>query len=57
MSTNNVEHIRRWLAEAVERKERARAAGDYAAFQTAETDEKNYRQMLAAWSDKQDDAV
>lgn len=52
MSTNNAEHIRRWLAEAVERKERAREDGDYAAFQIAETDEKNYREMLEKWEEQ-----
>ena len=53
--SSNSDYIKQWLAEAVEKKEAARANGDDESFVAATLDEKNYRDMLGRWGD--DDSV
>ena len=46
---NNFEHIEKWLAEAIARKEAALQAGDIDRFLLEEFNEHNYRAMLEQW--------
>lgn len=49
MSSKTVEWCERKIKEAKEKLSKASEQGDFAAFQAAEDDVKNYESMLSLW--------